>query len=104
MAPTNGNNQGVVTTDISPTSTNVDSESQALNGHTANGNGKATPRTTRFRRYMAQDVHEDWADVILIILSFISGMVDSAVFNTWSCFVSMQTGEWPISQQPSQAI
>lgn len=41
---------------------------------------------------MAQDVHEDWADIILVILSFISGMVDSAVFNTWSCFVSMQTG------------
>lgn len=41
---------------------------------------------------MAQDVHEDWADIILVVLSFISGMVDSAVFNTWSCFVSMQTG------------
>ncbi|ETN37518.1 uncharacterized protein HMPREF1541_07140 [Cyphellophora europaea CBS 101466] len=47
---------------------------------------------SRFRRHMAQDVHQDWSDIILVVLSFISGMVDSAVFNTWSCFVSMQTG------------
>lgn len=49
---------------------------------------------------MAQDVQEDWADMILIILSFISGMVDSAVFNTWSCFVSMQTGIFLLPNVP----
>lgn len=57
-----------------------------------NGAVKKQSRLSRTQKFMAQDVHEDWADVILIILSFISGMVDSAVFNTWSCFVSMQTG------------
>jgi hypothetical protein len=71
-----------------------DSESQSsLNGY-ANMDSKKS-RVTRFRQHMAQDVHEDWADVILVVLSFISGMVDSAVFNTWSCFVSMQTGKPP---------
>lgn len=60
-----------------------------------NGAVKKQSRISRTQKFMAQDVHEDWADMILIILSFISGMVDSAVFNTWSCFVSMQTGMSP---------
>lgn len=85
------NTQGT-TTSIMPTSANSDdSESQnSLNGYSNHDSKKS--HLTRFRQHMAQDVHEDWADVVLLVLSFISGMVDSAVFNTWSCFVSMQTG------------
>jgi hypothetical protein len=76
------------TTAITPASSDTES------GHSLNGFGAMSQksRASRLRSYMSQDVHEDWADVILIVLSFISGMVDSAVFNTWSCFVSMQTG------------
>ena len=75
-----------------PTGASSDSESQdSLNGYASLDSKKS--RITRFRQHMSQDVHEDWADIVLIILSFISGMVDSAVFNTWSCFVSMQTGK-----------
>lgn len=77
--------------DISPTESNVDSESQNLNGY-ANMAETKTSHLTRLRRHMSQDVHEDWTDVILIAMSFITGMVDAAVFNVWSCFVGMQTG------------
>jgi hypothetical protein len=50
-------------------------------------------RLQRWRRHLNQDVEESWADLILLVLCLISGIVDSAVFNVWSCFVSMQTGE-----------
>ena len=55
-------------------------------------NGKKPSRLSTWRRYLAQDLDESWSDVILLVTCFISGLVDSAVFNTWSCFVSMQTG------------
>jgi hypothetical protein len=97
MAPPTANGAAkttteTTTTDISPTTSNVDSESQNFNNHGSMSDDKPT-RLTRLRRHMAQDVHEDWTDVILVILSFITGMVDAAVFNTWSCFVGMQTGK-----------
>ena len=50
-------------------------------------------RWQRWRRHLSQDVDESWADLILLVLGFVAGIVDSAVFNVWSCFVSMQTGK-----------
>lgn len=86
------NSPGTVTSILPTTANSDDSESQnSLNGYASMDSKKS--HLTRFRQHMAQDVHEDWSDIILVILSFISGMVDSAVFNTWSCFVSMQTGK-----------
>ena len=54
---------------------------------------KRESRMGRWRRYLAEDANKEWADLILIVTCFISGLVDSAVFNVWSCFVSMQTGK-----------
>jgi hypothetical protein len=31
--------------------------------------------------------------VVLVTLFFISGLVDSVAFNSWNCFVNMQTGK-----------
>jgi len=53
---------------------------------------KRKGRIARWRQYMGEDANKEWADLILIVTCFISGIVDSAVFNVWSCFVSMQTG------------
>ena len=103
-ADANKSTTRAVTTDIFPTSSRSDNDTESqdsLNGY-ANGDMKKS-RFTRFRKHMAQDVHEDWADIILIVLSFISGMVDSAVFNTWSCFVSMQTGKSSRLLPPQQS-
>lgn len=47
---------------------------------------------SRLRKHFSQDVTQSWGDSILIILCFVTGLVDGAVFNNWSCFVSMQTG------------
>src|SRR6266498_5165392 len=46
----------------------------------------------RLRRHIAVDVDTRWADVVMITCCFISGLIDSVSFNTWGCFVSMQTG------------
>ena len=53
---------------------------------------KRRSHVARARQHMSEDADKEWADLILIVTCFISGLVDSAVFNVWSCFVSMQTG------------
>lgn len=43
--------------------------------------------------YLHEEVTAVWGDAVLIVGCFATGLLDSAVFNVWSCFVSMQTGE-----------
>jgi hypothetical protein len=42
--------------------------------------------------WMMQEVTESWGDLILLACVFISGLLDAAIFNVWSCFIGMQTG------------
>ncbi|KAF4554206.1 Hypothetical protein D9617_5g070830 [Elsinoe fawcettii] len=44
------------------------------------------------RQYFEETVSEAWTDILLILSCFTTGLLDGAVFNVWSCFVSMQTG------------
>ncbi|KAF2759689.1 hypothetical protein EJ05DRAFT_536951 [Pseudovirgaria hyperparasitica] len=44
------------------------------------------------RRHFDEDVTEAWGDALLIVTCFVTGLLDGAVFNVWSCFVSMMTG------------
>lgn len=53
---------------------------------------KKRNRLASWRRHLSEEADASWADLILIVACFISGLVDSAVFNVWNCFVSMQTG------------
>jgi hypothetical protein len=46
----------------------------------------------RLRSRFTCDVDTRWADSILIGCFFVTGVVDSFVFNTYRCFVGMQTG------------
>jgi hypothetical protein len=50
------------------------------------------PWPTRLRLRLTSDIDTRWADTILLACFFTTGMVDSIAFNTWSCFVGMQTG------------
>jgi hypothetical protein len=43
-------------------------------------------------RYLSQELHPAGMTFILIACFFISGLIDSVAFNTWNCFVGMQTG------------
>ncbi|KAL4901598.1 hypothetical protein BDW74DRAFT_170056 [Aspergillus multicolor] len=39
-----------------------------------------------------QPVSNSWADLLCLVLCFITGLCDSAAYNAWSCFLAMQTG------------
>ncbi|RAL00697.1 YoaK family protein [Aspergillus ibericus CBS 121593] len=49
-------------------------------------------RTTSKERRLLQTVDSNYADIICIILCFVTGLCDSSAFNAWSCFLAMQTG------------
>ena len=51
----------------------------------------------RVRRRLRADIDPKRADVVLILGYFIAGLVDSVAYNTYSCFVSMQTGTLNLS-------
>lgn len=39
------------------------------------------------------EVDPRWGDALLLVCFFVAGLVDSAAFNMYGCFVSMQTGK-----------
>lgn len=58
-----------------------------------NGSGGDAPGLlSKTRTYLTEELTTSWGDAILILSCFTTGLLDSAVFNVWSCFVSMQTG------------
>jgi len=50
------------------------------------------PWATRLRLRFTSDVDPRWGDIVLLGCFLTTGMVDSVAFNTWNCFVGMQTG------------
>ncbi|KAE8355155.1 hypothetical protein BDV28DRAFT_155651 [Aspergillus coremiiformis] len=52
---------------------------------------ETTLRSTLFRHFRA-NIDTTHTDIILIICSFVSGLVDGLSFNAWGSFASMQTG------------
>ncbi len=45
------------------------------------------------RNYLLQELDSSYMSVVLVTLFFISGLVDSVAFNSWNCFVNMQSGK-----------
>ncbi|KAH6648630.1 hypothetical protein BKA67DRAFT_661591 [Truncatella angustata] len=83
MAPENG--YGTVNNGTTGTRTNPrGDEEQALLGRSAS--------KPSWRSYLTATVNRDWADLILLLCYFVTGLLDSASINTWGSFVSMQTG------------
>ena len=46
----------------------------------------------RARDHFGQEIGQEWVDTVMILCCFLSGLVDSVAYNSWGCFVSMQTG------------
>lgn len=65
----------------------IDEESPLLGG-----GRKPDSLASRWRRHLAVDVSRDWADLVLIMCYFITGLLDSSSISVWGSFVSMQTG------------
>ena len=53
---------------------------------------KRPPASDRLRSHLRQEVNTDHADLIMLTCCFISGLVDSTIYNAYGTFVSMQTG------------
>ena len=43
---------------------------------------------------LSQSVSKKWADAVLLLLTFDTGLVDGSAISTWNSFVSMQTGKY----------
>lgn len=60
--------------------------------------GQRKPPTgfaSRLSKHLTVDVSRDWADVVLILCYFSTGLLDSSSISVWGSFVSMQTGTTP---------
>jgi uncharacterized membrane protein YoaK (UPF0700 family) len=53
---------------------------------------RSSRHSTRFSKYMKQDIDRSWADLILLLSYVITGLLDSSAVFIWGSFVSMQTG------------
>ncbi|KAL2821487.1 hypothetical protein BJX63DRAFT_218031 [Aspergillus granulosus] len=53
---------------------------------------KLSPARRGIASRMAESVSPKHADLICLVLCFITGLCDSAAYNAWSCFLAMQTG------------
>jgi hypothetical protein len=47
-------------------------------------------------RYLNHELDVSWMGVHIIVSFFTSGLIDSVAFNSWNCFVSMQTGAYAV--------
>lgn len=43
--------------------------------------------------YLDQELDAKWMGGVIIACFFTSGMIDAVAFNSWNCFVGMQTGQ-----------
>ena len=60
----------------------------------ATGNASVLPKHPNTREHAVHHVSKVNTNWLLVILFFTSGLIDSVAFNSWSCFVGMQTGEF----------
>ncbi|KIX03308.1 uncharacterized protein Z518_06860 [Rhinocladiella mackenziei CBS 650.93] len=44
------------------------------------------------QKYFCHELDASYIDLVIIICFFVSGLIDSVAFNSWNCFVNMQTG------------
>ena len=43
----------------------------------------------------SQSINPKHADLIALLLCFVTGLCDSSAYNAWTCFLAMQTGTFP---------
>lgn len=54
-----------------------------------------TPRKSTLTQRWTQNLDPANADLICLVLCFLTGLCDSSAYNAWSCFLGMQTGKTP---------
>ena len=76
----------------SPSSTQQSSRTSSVDREKRTRMTTPASKSKRVRQYMAQDLDRSWFTIVLVACFFQSGLLDSVAFNSWSCFVGMQTG------------
>ncbi|KAJ5485692.1 hypothetical protein N7539_005680 [Penicillium diatomitis] len=51
-----------------------------------------TPQRSTFAQRWRQNLDPTNADLVCLVLCFLTGLCDSSAYNAWSCFLGMQTG------------
>jgi hypothetical protein len=46
-------------------------------------------------RFLSHELDTAWMGAVIVTCFFTSGLIDSVAFNSWNCFVGMQTGQCP---------
>lgn len=49
-------------------------------------------RESTLSRQWRQNLDPTHADLVCLLLCFLTGLCDSSAYNVWSCFLGMQTG------------
>lgn len=49
--------------------------------------------TRRISGYSNDELETSWMGAVIVACFFSSGMIDAVAFNSWNCFVGMQTGK-----------
>lgn len=52
----------------------------------------STAKMQKTRQYLETELDPRWMGSVIIVCFFTSGLIDSVAFNSWNCFVGMQTG------------
>lgn len=55
---------------------------------------KPTAASRDWLAYFQSEISISHADIPIILCCLVSGLCDSSAYNAWTCFVSMQTGEF----------
>ena len=52
----------------------------------------------------SQSINPKHADLIALLLCFVTGLCDSSAYNAWTCFLAMQTGTFPPPFSPLPSL
>jgi hypothetical protein len=50
------------------------------------------PKESSLTQRWKQNLSPTHADLVCLMLTFLTGLCDSSAYNAWSCFLGMQTG------------
>ncbi|KAL4779364.1 hypothetical protein BJX76DRAFT_341035 [Aspergillus varians] len=74
--------------EANPSPNNGDSKTSNNSPLTAAGGDTDKKAPSRW----TQSISPQYADILCLVLCFVTGLCDSAAYNAWSCFLAMQTG------------
>lgn len=61
-------------------------------------------KTSTITRRWKEELNPTHADLVCLLLCFLTGLCDSSAYNAWSCFLGMQTGMIHRAHDPQEHI